>query len=138
VYLIDTSVWIDSLRGLDNAPVRLFKSLITQRAHYGITGVIYQEVLQGARGREHFDRLRAYLGSLTFYHPLDPVETFAEAADLYRRARERGLTIRSTLDCLIARIAIEHNLLLLHNDRDFDHLAGVCQDLKCAPSDTPH
>lgn len=138
MYLIDTSVWIDSLRGLDNGPVRLFKSLIAQRAHYGITGVIYQEVLQGARSRAHFDQLRVYLGSLAFYHPLDPVETYAEAADLYRRARERGLTIRSTLDCLIARIAIEHGLLLLHNDRDFDHLAGVCQDLKCAPSDTQH
>jgi predicted nucleic acid-binding protein len=42
------------------------------------------------------------------------------------------------LDCLIARIAIEHGLLLVHNDRDFDHLAGVCQDLKCAPNDTQH
>lgn len=39
---------------------------------------------------------------------------------------------------LIARIAIEHSLLLLHDDRDLDHLAGVCQDLRCAPSDTQH
>jgi predicted nucleic acid-binding protein len=138
VYLIDTSVWIDSLRELDNGPVRFFKSLIAERAHYGITGVIFQEVLQGARGRASFDQLRIHLASLTFYHPLDSVETYAEAADLYRRCRERGLTIRSTLDCLIARIAIEHGLLLVHNDRDFDHLAGVCRDLKCAPGDMQH
>jgi predicted nucleic acid-binding protein len=50
VYLIDTSVWIDSLRGVDNGPVRFFKSLIAERAHYGLTGIIYQEVLQGAGG----------------------------------------------------------------------------------------
>ena len=135
MYLIDTSVWIDSRGGWTTVRCRYFKSLIAQGAHYGITGVIYQEVLQGARGRESFDRLRAYLGSVTFYRPLDPVETYAEAADLYRRCRERGLTIRSTLDCLIARIAIEHGLLLVHNDRDFEGLAGVCQDLKCVPSD---
>lgn len=138
MYLIDTSVWIDSLRQTDNGPARFFKMLIASGTRYGITGAIYQEVLQGARDRRGFDRLRTYLGSLTYYHPLDPVETYAEAADLYRRCRERGLTIRSTLDCLIARIAIEHGLILAHNDRDFDHLASVCADLKCAPSDTQH
>ena len=58
MYLIDTSVWIDSLRQIDNAPSQLFKSLIADRAPYGITGVIYQEVLQGARGQEDFEQLR--------------------------------------------------------------------------------
>jgi predicted nucleic acid-binding protein len=138
VYLIDTSVWIDSLRQVDNAPSRLFKSLIADRAPYGITGVIYQEVLQGARGQEDFEQLRTHLGSLTFWHPLDPVETFAEAADLYRRCRASGITVRSTLDCLIAHLAIEHGLLLVHNDRDFDYIASVEPGLKCAPGAPQH
>jgi predicted nucleic acid-binding protein len=138
VYLIDTSVWIDSLRQIDNAPSQLFKSLIADRAPYGITGVIYQEVLQGARGQEDFDQLRTYLASLTFWHPLHPVETYAEAADLYRRCRARGITVRSTLDCLIARLAIEHGLILVHNDRDYDHIAEVEPSLKCTPSAAPH
>ena len=133
MYLIDTSVWIDSLRLVDNQPARLLK-----RAPYGITGVVYQEVLQGARGQDDFEQLRRYLGSLIFWHPLDPVETYAEAADLYRRCRTRGLTVRSTVDCLIARLAIEHGLLLVHNDRDFHHIAGIEPDLKCAPSDAQH
>jgi predicted nucleic acid-binding protein len=132
VYLVDTSVWIDSLRQVDNAPARYFRSLIADRAPYGITGVIYQEVLQGARGEQDFEQLRSHLGSLTFWHPLDPVETYAEAADLYRRCRVRGVTVRSTLDCLIARLAIEHGLLLVHNDRDFDHISSVEPGLKCA------
>jgi len=45
---------------------------------------------------------------------------------------------RQRAGSLIARIAIEHGLILIHNDRDFDHLASVCEDLKCAPSDTQH
>jgi len=138
VYLIDTSVWIDSLREVDNAPARLFRSLIADRAPYGITGVIYQEVLQGARGQEDFEQLRTHLGSLSFWHPLDPVETYAEAADLYRRCRAGGITVRSTLDCLIARLAIEHGLVLVHNDRDFDHIARIEPGLKCAPSAAQH
>jgi predicted nucleic acid-binding protein len=138
VYLIDTSVWIDSLRQTDNAPARFFRSLIADRAPYGITGVIYQEVLQGARGEQDFEQLRSHLGSLTFWHPLDPVETYAEAADLYRRCRMRGVTVRSTLDCLIARLAIEHGLLLVHNDRDFDHISSVELGLKCAPRAAQH
>jgi predicted nucleic acid-binding protein len=138
VYLIDTSVWIDSLRQLDNEPARFFRSLVADRAPYGIAGVIFQEVLQGARGQEDFEQLRSHLGSLTFWHPLDPVGTYAEAADLYRRCRASGITVRSTLDCLIARLAIEHGLVLVHNDRDFDGIAGVEPSLKCAPSAAQH
>jgi predicted nucleic acid-binding protein len=138
VYLIDTSVWIDSLRQADNAPARFFRSLIADRAPFGISGAIYQEVLQGARTDRDFQQLRRHLGSLAFYHPLDPVETYAEAAALYRRCRERGITIRSTLDCLIARIAVEHGLILVHNDRDFDRLAPVAEGLRCAPGGLAH
>lgn len=138
MYLIDTSVWIDSLRQVDNAPVRFFKSLIASQARYGLTGAIYQEVLQGARTDRDFNHLRHTLGTLLFYHPRDPFVTYAEAAALYRRCRERGITVRSTLDCFIARIAIEHDLLLVHHDRDFDQLAQVCPELKCAPMDMAH
>jgi predicted nucleic acid-binding protein len=138
LYLIDTSVWIDSLRGIDNAPARLFRSLIADQARYGISGVIYQEVLQGARGPGDFEQLRSHLGALPFYHPLDSIASYAAAADLYRRCRERGITVRSTVDCLIARIAIEHRLVLVHNDRDFDHIATVESDLNCASTEVQH
>lgn len=138
MYLIDTSAWIDSLRQIDNAPARFFKKLIADRALFGLTGAIFQEVLQGARTAQDFATLKTYLGSLAFYHPLDPVETYAEAAGLYRRYRTQGITVRSTLDCLIARIAVEHDLVLVHNDRDFTAIATVAPDLKTAPVETPH
>jgi predicted nucleic acid-binding protein len=135
VYLIDTSVWIDSLRGTDNAPARCFRSLIDNDAPFGITGVIYQEVLQGARTDKDYIQLRSHLGSLTFYAPLDPRTSFAAAAQLYRHCRQRSITIRSTIDCVIARIAIEHDLTLVHNDRDFGHLQRVVPELKCNAGD---
>lgn len=138
MYLIDTSVWIDSLRQVDNPAVRVFRELILNGKPFGVTGVIFQEVLQGARDRTGFERLRTELGSLTFHHPRDPIGTYAAAADLYRRCREQGVTIRSTLDCLIATIAIEHDLVLIHNDRDFDHIASICPQLKCGLAATRH
>ncbi|MFO7986872.1 MAG: PIN domain-containing protein, partial [Desulfatiglandaceae bacterium] len=49
--------------------------------------------------------------------------TFVRAAELYRSLRKRGVTIRKPIDCMISAVAIEHNIRLLHNDRDFDHIA---------------
>jgi predicted nucleic acid-binding protein len=129
VYLVDTSVWIDSLRQRDNPPVRFFRRLLDQNVPYGITGVIYQEVLQGARSPKDFETLQDYLGSQRFYHPLDLVASHAEAARIFRKCRSEGITIRSTIDCLIAQIAIEHDLMLLHNDRDFTCIAQVAPTL---------
>jgi hypothetical protein len=56
---------------------------------------------------------------------LDPVESFAQAAKIYFQCRRKGITVRSTIDCLIAQTAIEHNLLLLHDDRDYEGIASV-------------
>lgn len=98
----------------------------------GLTSVVYQEVIQGLSSREEFDRTSEYLGSQTFYHPRDPIESYREAALIYFRCRRAGITIRSAIDCLIARVAIEHDLTLLHNDSDFDNMAIVMTELTLA------
>jgi predicted nucleic acid-binding protein len=98
----------------------------------GLTGVVYQEVIQGVSSWDEFERTSEYLGSQTFYHPMDPVESYREAALIYFRCRRAGVTIRSAVDCLIARIAIEHDLMLLHDDRDFEKMAGVVPELTLA------
>lgn len=98
----------------------------------GLTGVVYQEVVQGVSSREEFDRTSEYLGSQTFYHPRDPVESYKEAARVYFDCRRAGITIRSSVDCLIARISIEHELMLLHDDRDFEKMAEVVPELVLA------
>ena len=81
---------------------------------------------------EEFERVSDYLGSQTFYHPQDPVESYKEAARMYFDCRRAGIIIRSAIDCLIARTAIEHDLLLLHDDRDFENMAGAIPELSLA------
>ena len=131
MFLVDTSVWIDLFRQHDTGPVRMLRSLIDQRLPYGITGVIFQEVLQGARSEKDFDKLREYFGTQSFYHPKE-VWSYAEAARLYADCRRRGITIRSTVDCLVACIAIEHKLTLLHSDKDYIYLAQIDPRLQLA------
>ena len=123
--LVDTSVWIDYLREADNDEVAWFRDILDHGYPFGVTSVIYQEVLQGADSKKSFDRLGDYLSTQTFYEPLDAVESHREAARLYFLGRRSGYTIRSTIDCLIARVAVEHDLLLLARDRDFRILSEV-------------
>jgi predicted nucleic acid-binding protein len=73
-----------------------------------------------------------YLGSQTFYHPVDLVESYRKAARMYFDCRRAGVTIRSSMNCLIARVTIEHGLALLHDDRDFEKMAEVIPDLALA------
>jgi len=132
MFLVDTSVWIDYLREKDNPAVLAFKEILDQGVGVGITGLIFQEVLQGARGETDFQTLAAYLQTQRFYHPADPIESYRQAAALYFQCRRKGMTVRSSNDCLIAQIAIENDLILLHNDRDFTAMGSVITDLQIA------
>lgn len=130
MFLVDTSVWIGYLRGAQTEAVRKLEEIQSRDYPFGITSLICQEILQGADSEMSFTRFQRYLQTQIFYHPTDPVGTYLEAARIYARCRWAGITIRSTVDCLIAQIAIEHGLLLLHDDRDFDHMARVVPDLQ--------
>ena len=132
MYLVDTSVWISYMRDYENEVTEWFAEIQESGKPFGITGVIHQEVLQGAASRSKFDYLVEFMGSQTFYHPQHPIESYREAARLYFDCRRAGITIRSSADCLIARVAIEHELMLLHDDRDFEKMAGVIPELTLA------
>ncbi len=132
MYLVDTSVWIGYMREEENEATEHFAEVVTRGHPFGITGVIYQEVLQGAASKTKFGYLAEYLSSQTFYHPRDSVESHGEAALIYFRCRRAGVTVRSAIDCLIARVAIERDLVLLHDDRDFENMAGVIPELALA------
>ena len=123
--LVDTSVLIDLFKGKENEVTRRFRSLLQQQVLFGITSVIYQEILQGAKTEKEYAILKEYLSSQRFFHPKDPVESYAMAAHIYFTCRRKGITVRSTIDCLIAQIALEHDLFLLHNDSDFIAMAPV-------------
>jgi predicted nucleic acid-binding protein len=117
--LVDTSVLIDFFKNAKSEAASRFKRVLEQGLDFGITSHVFQEVLQGAKSEEEYKLLRHYLSTQRFFHPKDPVGSFAEAAAIFFKCREKGVTIRSTIDCLIAQITMEHELLLLHSDRDF-------------------
>lgn len=123
--LVDTSVLIDYLKGANNKPAEKFQALLDSGISYGINQFIYQELLQGVKTEESFYKLKEYLDTQRFYKLKDEKESFAEAALIYLKCRKKGMTINSTIDCLIARTALENNLYLLHNDSDFEKMAKV-------------
>lgn len=125
-------MWIDYLAGTDTEATERLAEILNLGSPVGLTGVVYQEVVQGVSSRREFGQTSEYLGSQTFYHPRDPVGTYREAARMYFDCRRRGITIRSAIDCLIARVAIEHDLVLLHDDKDFEKLAEVVDELVLA------
>lgn len=132
MYLVDTSTWLDYLKGAKSPVVTRLTEVMDQHVPFGITGVIYQEILQGADTENDFALLEEYFGTQRFYHPRDLVETYRNAAALYARCRRRGVTPRSAVDCFIAQVAIEHELRLIHSDRDFTAMARVIHELKIA------
>lgn len=120
--LVDTSVWIDWLRVGDRPATRLLDRLIDEDS-IAMAPVIEQELLMGARGATQLEELRAYFSALPVLMPTR--RTFIEAGALYARCRWQGITPRSPHDCLIAQTALDQNVPLLADDRDFDLLATV-------------
>jgi len=135
MYLVDTSVWVDYLRGEPTPRIRTLKDLLSGEEIVGIAPIILQEILQGADSAERFETWRKIFSELFCYVPKDPVESHVAAARLYQDCRKAGKTPRSSNDCLIAQIAIENGLTLLHNDRDFNAIASVVSQLRLYRAD---
>lgn len=133
--LLDTSVLINYLRGKDNLKTRLLKEVLFKKIPVGISPFTYQEVLQGAKDKGEFDLLKHHFSKWTIYY-LPERENYEKAAELYFELRRKGLTPRSTIDILIAITAIEYDLVLLHDDRDFDEIATFAKELRCLHSFT--
>jgi predicted nucleic acid-binding protein len=128
--LADTSILVGYLKGQSHHKIALFETVLACHMPYGISSYTYQEVLQGARDEGEFEQLREYLSTQTIYSLPANLEIHTQAARMYFDLRRRGVTIRGTLDILIALTAIEHQLLLLHNDHDFDAIANMVPELK--------
>ena len=116
--LVDTSVWIELLNGR-RGPRLTEEELL----NFATCGPVVQEVLQGLREHPWAEAFRqAFLALPILSDPL-PVQTFLAAAEIYRQGRRKGYTIRSSTDCLIAAIAIDHRIPVWHKDRDFETIA---------------
>lgn len=126
--LVDSTVWIDFLRGTPSVSRKRLHQLIEQEEDLCLTGIHLTEILQGIRSDIEFERTRRYLSAFPVFPVREP-DTYIHAARIYRACRQKGETVRKTVDCLIAAVAIENNLTLFHHDRDFTKIAA-CTRLK--------
>lgn len=129
--VVDTSVWIDVLAGRRSRRAQRCVQLIERGEPVALTDVIFAEVLQGLRSEEEAELVARHLRAFPILR-LEGLDDLALAASLYRAARRQGVTIRKTLDCLIAAPCVRTGAPLLHADADFDRLAA-CSSLRILP-----
>lgn len=115
--LVDSSVWVDFFRSADTPQVALLDSLLGQTP-IAIGDLIAVEVLQGVRDDEQFKRVRKVFSAFAQLD-IGGYGLAMKASENFRILRGRGITIRKTIDTLIATRCIEDGLTLLHSDRDF-------------------
>jgi predicted nucleic acid-binding protein len=126
VIVVDTSVWIDVLNERSTPQAERCIELIEGGEPIALTDIVVTEILQGFRSDREARLVERHLRAFPILR-LDGLDDFVLAADLYRTARRAGVTIRKTLDCLIAAPCVRTGAPLLHADTDFDRLA------KCTP-----
>jgi predicted nucleic acid-binding protein len=118
VILVDSSVWIDFFRGVTTPQVDALDRLLGAEP-LAVGDLILAEVLQGFRSEKEFNQARKLLLTLEQVD-IGGQEVAVQAARNFRTLRERGVTIRKTIDTLIATKCIESDISLLFSDRDFD------------------
>jgi predicted nucleic acid-binding protein len=122
VILADTSAWVEFLRATGSPAHLRLRELIASQDDLATTDVVVMELLAGATTHEGMVQLRRLL--LRFQHlPVEGLADYEAAADLYRRCRAGGETVRKLTDCLIAVVAVRNGAALLHRDHDFEVIA---------------
>lgn len=115
--VVDTSVWIDYFNGVISRETDLLDNLISEEP-IAIGSLIYTEVLQGFKSDIQFQRGKELLDMLVFFD-FGGKEIALKSAENYRFLRKKGITVRKTVDVIIATFCIQQNLPLLHCDKDF-------------------
>ena len=122
--LIDSSIWIPFFNGQKNLQVEVMKTLIANDEDVCLSVHILMEILQGFRTDKDFHQVHGYLQMFPVVD-MGGMSSYVAAAQIYRRCRKKGITIRRGMDCIIAQTAVENDLVLLHDDADFDRIASV-------------
>lgn len=126
--LVDTSIWIDFFNKKDSPQAKKLKTLLEQEESLCLADLILTEILQGIKDDDSFETARNYLLYFPIFRPKS-LDTYIRAAQVYRLCRKMGFPVRKTIDALIASIALENDLEIFHNNRDFDNISR-CTKLK--------
>jgi predicted nucleic acid-binding protein len=121
VLLVDTSVWVEVFR--KNSQLVLTDTVDMDEIVTCLP--VLQEVLQGFRHESAFRTAREAMLALPIVESPIALDVFEDAVNLYRSARRRGLTVRSSTDCLVAACALRNDLAVLHHNRDYALLAQI-------------
>ena len=121
--LVDTSVWVDFFNGFGSAQQKALSRLIAGEDEICTCGVVVSEVFRGLRRPGGRGEIESLFRELLFLEPTG-IEAYLRAARVYRLLRRRGVTVRSTIDCLIAVIAEENGCEVLSRDRDLGAILG--------------
>ncbi|MGM0589588.1 MAG: type II toxin-antitoxin system VapC family toxin [Bacteroidota bacterium] len=119
--LVDTSVWIDYFNGVENKQAENLDRILSEQTVL-VGDIILTEILQGFDSQKEFRLAKQALDPLDCVH-LGGKSLAIKAASNFRFLRSKGVTIRKTVDMLIGSWCIEHEVELLHNDKDFDQIA---------------
>lgn len=115
--LVDTSAWVEFLRGSGSPIHRRVRSLVAEGGPLATTDPVVMELLAGARDEVHAAQLQRMLAALE--HRSVQGADFEEAARIHRGCRAAGETVRSLMDCLVAAVALREGLTVLARDRDY-------------------
>jgi len=115
---VDSSVWVDYFNGRQSAETDHLDSLLGKEP-VGLGDVVLIEVLQGFKSDHDYGIAKDLLTSLSIF-TLGGQEIAIRSADNFRLLRKKGITVRKTIDVLIATFCISKRLPLLHSDKDFD------------------
>jgi predicted nucleic acid-binding protein len=122
--IVDTSVWIDFFNGHTSAQAQRLARAIEDGESIALPGLVYTEILLGLKNDAEAKRIAQLLQAFDWV--AEPTQAdYAQAAKLYRQCRAKGLTIRSTIDCVIAQLCLRDGLPLLAKDRDFDRISQL-------------
>ena len=120
--VVDTSVWVDHFKNKENSKTKLLEKILSSNKQIVLPGIIYVEILQGIKTDKKFKEVKEILDDFIFFS-MDNKETYLKSIEIYRTCRKNGITIRKTIDCLIASVVLENDFEFLHNDKDFDSIS---------------
>ena len=130
--LIDTSVWIPFFNDAKSAAADFLETALLDNRVTCINAIVEMEILQGIRDEDSFLETKRYLEDFQYF-PMLGKEYYDKAVEIFRACRKRGITVRRSLDCVIAANCIIDGLTVVHQDRDFEFIKKAFPALMTIP-----